>query len=63
MYLKACPFCGGKAVLEMSPPEMGCESACVYCVRCGAAVTSKKGRKAAAKWNRRAGPRPRGERV
>jgi len=67
-YLKPCPFCGGKAILEVIPPHSHQlasfmpdtpGAAIVACVRCGAALMERKPRAAMRRWNGRTGPRPR----
>lgn len=60
IYLKPCPFCGGKA--DMSEyPECGVYIASVYCTGCDADMTywgttrDEAAKTAMAAWNRRTG--------
>ena len=52
--LKACPFCGGKAVLE-SDPSWGKATYYIYCSECGVETLQFKTKKEVRTvWNRRA---------
>lgn len=60
--LKPCPFCGGKAVIEVIEPHehIICKmpsytgGAFIECKECGCAISGETKIEAAGKWNRRA---------
>jgi Lar family restriction alleviation protein len=60
--LKPCPFCGGKAVIEVIEPHRHiiCKmpvytgGAFIECTECGGAISGETGTEATKKWNRRA---------